>query len=156
MHLVKQFGVTWWRTVLSTKRPWAFTHTAGGMYRNSHSSTVCIQKRNTSRRIDISGLPLAVQWLKPCAPNTWGTGSLPGQGTKIPHAAWWGQKKKVMDTRLWNHHTAEHHHQNRNHSFMLLTGMSLKVKSGGEIEVKSKNRTYCLRKYTWKMEEEQE
>jgi len=34
--------------------------------------------------------------------------------------------------------------------------MSLKVKSGGEIEVKSKNLTCCLRKYTWKMEEEQE
>ena len=44
----------------------------------------------------------------------------------------------------------------RNHSVMLLTGMSLKVKSGGEIKVKSKNLTCYLRKYTRKMKEEQE
>ena len=32
--------------------------------------------------------------VKTCTPNSRGTGSIPGQGTKIPHAAWGGQKKK--------------------------------------------------------------
>ena len=29
-----------------------------------------------------------VQWLGPCASIAGGIGSIPGQGTKIPHAAW--------------------------------------------------------------------
>ena len=33
-----------------------------------------------------------VQWLRLCASNTGGTGSIPGQGTKIPHATPWSQK----------------------------------------------------------------
>ena len=37
---------------------------------------------------------LEVQWLRLHAPNAGGTGSNPGRGTKIPHAAWCGQKKK--------------------------------------------------------------
>ena len=35
---------------------------------------------------------LAVQWLRSCAPIAGGTTSIPGWGTKIPHAA--GPKKK--------------------------------------------------------------
>ena len=34
------------------------------------------------------GTSLAVQWLRPCAPNAGSTGLIPGRGTKIPHAAW--------------------------------------------------------------------
>ena len=37
---------------------------------------------------------LAVQWLRLHATTAGGTGSIPGQGTKIPHATWQGQKKK--------------------------------------------------------------
>ena len=37
---------------------------------------------------------LEVQWLELCALTTEGVGSIPGQGTKIPQAAWPGQKKK--------------------------------------------------------------
>ena len=40
------------------------------------------------------GTCLVVQWLRLSPPNAQGTGSIPGQGTKIPHAAWSGQKLK--------------------------------------------------------------
>ena len=40
------------------------------------------------------GTSLAVQWLRLRASNAGGEGSIPGQGTKIPHAMWWGQKKQ--------------------------------------------------------------
>ena len=32
------------------------------------------------------------QWLRPCGSNAWDSGSIPGQGTKIPHATQHGQK----------------------------------------------------------------
>ena len=34
-----------------------------------------------------------VQWLRFYAPNAGGTGSVPSQGTKIPHVMWLRQKK---------------------------------------------------------------
>ena len=40
------------------------------------------------------GTSLAVQWLRICASTAGGTGSVPGWGTKIPHAARCGQKKE--------------------------------------------------------------
>ena len=41
------------------------------------------------------GTSLAVQWLRLLAPSAGHMGSIPGQGTKIPHAAWLGQKKRI-------------------------------------------------------------
>ena len=38
------------------------------------------------------GTSLAVQRLRLCASNTGAMGSIPGRGTKIPHAAWPGQE----------------------------------------------------------------
>ena len=38
------------------------------------------------------GTSLAVQWLVLRASNAGGTGSIPGWGTRIPRAAWHGQK----------------------------------------------------------------
>ena len=35
-----------------------------------------------------------VQWLKLRASTAGGTGSIPDQGTKIPHTMWCGQKEK--------------------------------------------------------------
>ena len=35
-----------------------------------------------------------VQWLGLCGSTPRDTGLIPGQGTKIPHAKWRGQKKK--------------------------------------------------------------
>ena len=43
------------------------------------------------------GTSLMVQWLRLCAPNLGGTGSIPGQEIKIPHAAWHGQKIKFKN-----------------------------------------------------------
>ena len=34
-----------------------------------------------------------MQWLRLCASTAGGAGSIPGQGTKIPHAALCGQRK---------------------------------------------------------------
>ena len=42
------------------------------------------------------GISLVVQWLRLHASTAEGLGSIPGQGTKIPHAVWYGQKKKKM------------------------------------------------------------
>ena len=40
------------------------------------------------------GIPLAVQWLRLHTSTAGCAGSIPGQGAKIPHAAWRGKKKK--------------------------------------------------------------
>ena len=42
------------------------------------------------------GNSLVVQWLGLCAFTAKGVGSIPGQGTKIPQAAWCGQKKDTV------------------------------------------------------------
>ena len=41
-----------------------------------------------------SGTSLAIQWLRLHTSNVGGTGSIPGRGTKIPHATQRGQKFK--------------------------------------------------------------
>ena len=54
------------------------------------------------------GTFLVVQWLAVRTSDARGTGSLPGQGTKIPHAMWYGQEKEkkkklkemMLDLRL--------------------------------------------------------
>ena len=46
------------------------------------------------KKIQAFWTSLVVQWLRPCAPNVEGMGSIPCQGTKILHAASRGQKKK--------------------------------------------------------------
>ena len=48
------------------------------------------------------GTPLVVQWLSVWASNARGAGLIPGQETKIPHAAWCNQKegKKKVDSRV--------------------------------------------------------
>ena len=42
------------------------------------------------------GTSLAVQWLRLWAAKAGGTGSIPGRGTKISHAARRGKKKKKI------------------------------------------------------------
>ena len=58
-------------------------------------SKICVLK------INVLGTSLAVQWLRLHVSNTVGTGSIPGQGTRIPQVAWHGQKKKI---NLSDHH----------------------------------------------------
>ena len=41
---------------------------------------------------------MAVQWLRLCPSTAGGLGSIPGQGTKIPHATWYGEKKQNSGT----------------------------------------------------------
>ena len=45
-------------------------------------------------KIKGSGTSLVVQWLRLPTPNAAGMSLILGQGTKIPHAVWHGQKKK--------------------------------------------------------------
>ena len=40
------------------------------------------------------GTSLVFQWLRLCTSTAGGMGSIPGQGTKIPHSAWCSQKEK--------------------------------------------------------------
>ena len=47
------------------------------------------------------GTYLAVQWLRLCGPTAWGTGSIPGQGTKIPHAEIWPMGGKKKESKDW-------------------------------------------------------
>ena len=49
------------------------------------------------------GTSLAVQWLRLQAPNARDTGLIPGWGTKILHATWFGQKKKKKRTLSFIH-----------------------------------------------------
>ena len=44
------------------------------------------------------GTSLAVQWLRLHTSTSGVTGSIPGEGTKIPHAARHGQKRKKIGT----------------------------------------------------------
>ena len=46
------------------------------------------------------GTSLEVQLLRLCASTAWGTGLILGQGTKIPHAARWLEKKKSKKTKF--------------------------------------------------------
>ena len=57
-----------------------------GLWSPPVSGSIKIQKPGTS---------LAVQWLGLCAFTAEGPGFIPGQGTKIPQAAWCGQKKRT-------------------------------------------------------------
>ena len=43
-------------------------------------------------KYDLFGASLAAQWLRLCTSYAADTGSIPGQGTKIPYAVWHGQK----------------------------------------------------------------
>ena len=43
------------------------------------------------------GASLVVQWLRLHASTAGGMGSIPGRGTKIPHAAWHSHEKKEKD-----------------------------------------------------------
>ena len=43
---------------------------------------------------------LVVQWLRLHASTAGGTGSIPGWGTKIPHATWHGPEKKKKKRKI--------------------------------------------------------
>ena len=66
---------------------------------------------------------LVVQWLGLHASTAGGLGSIPGQGTKIPQASWWGQKQtnkqKPNDTKSWQQSTM----QSNGDSHPLLVGV---------------------------------
>ena len=56
--------------------------------------------KEESNKRNLKGTSLAVQWLRLRTSTTGGTGLIPGQGTKIPHAAWCSQKKRKLKERV--------------------------------------------------------
>jgi len=61
----------------------------------------CCESRTSLKKYNLlkiyQGTSLVVQWLRLCASIARGRGSIPGQGTKIPHGIQCGQKvKKVI------------------------------------------------------------
>ena len=56
-------------------------------FHNEKENKILLKKRG-------SGTSLALQWLGTSTPNAGGTVSIPGRGTKIPHAARCSQRKK--------------------------------------------------------------
>ena len=67
---------------------------------------------------------LVVQWLTPHTPSAGGTGSIPGLGTKIPHAARCGQKKNKIKQKYFKNY--EHgHSRTNNFAFQLHSSLNL-------------------------------
>jgi len=54
---------------------------------------------NSAIKIIKIGTSLVVQWLILCTSSAEGTGLIPGQATKIPHAAWHGKRKKKKENK---------------------------------------------------------
>ena len=54
----------------------------------------CKGKGNIYSKVFVLGFPPVVQWLKFLASNARTMGSIPDQGTKIPHATRHGKKKE--------------------------------------------------------------
>ena len=65
------------------------------------------------------GASLAVQCLRLRASTAGGAGSIPGQGTKIPHAAWHGQPPKKR-------HYVKLKRQDKCSAFLLLDKIKMK------------------------------
>lgn len=55
----------------------------------------CKAKGNIYSEVFVLGFPPVVQWLKFLASNARTMGSIPDQGTKIPHATRHGKKKEI-------------------------------------------------------------
>ena len=53
------------------------------------------------------GTSLVVRWLELCAPNAGGAGSIPGRGTKIPHAAGSKQTNKKINLKKFTGNISE-------------------------------------------------
>ena len=71
------------------------------IHRYQNKQLICTLRIND----DISGISLAVKWLRICATKAEGTGSIPGQGTKILCCMVWPKREKKKadrnDTALW-------------------------------------------------------
>ena len=62
------------------------------------SSLAGADTKREEKKNSWEGTPLAVQWLRPCASEVGGAGSIPGQGTEIPQAVWCDQTKTKQNS----------------------------------------------------------
>ena len=81
----------------------------------SNKDPACHKERNLFKKFCIKRVRKGLQWLKLCASTEGGTGvasSIPGQGTKIPHAWRCSQKlkkKKKLKYKIVGLHSASLH-----------------------------------------------
>ena len=73
---------------VNNKRNWLWD-----IWEFSAPSTQFLCKAKAVLKNKVLATFLAVQWLRLHASNAGGVGSIPCQGTKIPHAVWRGGKK---------------------------------------------------------------
>ena len=66
------------------------------LYYSDNSLSIKDRKagKRGEKRKGSEGASLVVHWLRLCAPIAGGSGLIPGQGTRIPHAAGCREKKK--------------------------------------------------------------
>ena len=55
--------------------------------------------KRREKRKGREGTSLVAHWLRLCAPTAGGSGLIPGQGTRIPHAAGCGPQKKGREAK---------------------------------------------------------
>ena len=81
-----QMSISWWANKLLSEMEKQGTDETPATWRNLGDTALGVESR-------LRKTP-CLQWLRLHAPSAEGTGSIPGQGTKIPRAAQWGQKRK--------------------------------------------------------------
>ena len=101
-------------------------------------------KKGKYQKSLVTGTSLMVQWLKFQAPNAGGMGLIPGQGTKIPHAARHGKKIKslvVMEKNQRNRETrGEVTRSNGSEHRTQTNSLRFCTQDNGE----------CVRRWAWK------
>ena len=65
----------------------------GKLHIEDNGTSISVSTLLLLRKKKNAGISLAVQWLRLCTSIAGGMGSVPGQGTKIPHASRCGPKK---------------------------------------------------------------
>ena len=81
-----QMSISWWADKLLSEMEKQGTDETPATQRNLGDTA--LGERSRLRKTP------CLQWLRLHAPSAGGTGLIPGQGTKIPRATQWGQKKK--------------------------------------------------------------
>ena len=95
------------------------------------------------------GTSLAVQWLRLCAPNVGGTGSIPGRGTKILRAAAKKQTNKKK-TKICYIYTMEYYSAIKKNEIMPFAAMWIDLEIVILSEVRERQISYDIT-YMWNL-----
>ena len=86
------FGFVFWLCSILVPQPGIKPDLAVKAPSLNHWTTREFPFHSCFKNNDVLGTLLVAQWLRLQASTAGGMGSVPGQGIKIPHAAWWSQK----------------------------------------------------------------